>query len=355
MQPGFHLVAVELVDDTLRALVEILPVVGRPPIAQVALAVELGTPVVKPVADFVADDGAHASVIHGVVGVGVIEGRLKNAGRENNFVERRTVIGVDSRRRHPPFGAVHWLADFRKVAILLKFLAAAHVAQIRAAINGQLRIIAPFIRVTDLHVERFQFRERLFFRLRAHPGKRGNVRAERGDEIVHHLFGAGFGLWRKIFLHVDFTKRLAKILVGGLGAALPAWLQFRRAGKLLAVKIKILLHKSFGKGRSGVVDHVPAQIDFPVGQRRGCKLVVQFLEEIRLADVDLANRRRADRLHVAFPGPVGRQFLEFRQRHFVVVLFRVAKFHARARSLCERSFKRHNRACFGSRLIRSVA
>ena len=66
--PGSGLKRVELLDEQLRALLE-LGFVGRlPPVAQLAVAVEAAALVVEAVADLVADDRADRAVVHRIVG-----------------------------------------------------------------------------------------------------------------------------------------------------------------------------------------------------------------------------------------------------------------------------------------------
>src|SRR5215204_4163427 len=79
-ESGLDLEGVELLDDAVGALVELLQVLGRPPHDEVAVGVELRARVVKAVRHLVADDGADAAVVEGVVGLRAVEGRLKAAG-----------------------------------------------------------------------------------------------------------------------------------------------------------------------------------------------------------------------------------------------------------------------------------
>ena len=65
-----------LVGDALSALVISLGVRLGPPIAQVALGVELASLVVEAVNDFVADDRANRAVIYGIVLLRIEEGWL---------------------------------------------------------------------------------------------------------------------------------------------------------------------------------------------------------------------------------------------------------------------------------------
>ena len=95
------------------------------------MSIELGALVVEAVGHFVADDGAHAAVVDGIVRLGVEERRLKDSGGENDFVHQRIVIGVDGGRRHAPFVAVDGLADLGEVAGIFKVVAVANVFGVR--------------------------------------------------------------------------------------------------------------------------------------------------------------------------------------------------------------------------------
>src|ERR1700694_4440050 len=94
---------------------------------------------------FRADDGTHAAVIHGVIGFGVVERRLQNAGGENDFVHAVVVIGVDGWGSHVPLVAVNGLADFGEIARGLKRFGAAKIFEVRVALDFDFGIIAPFI------------------------------------------------------------------------------------------------------------------------------------------------------------------------------------------------------------------
>src|SRR5208283_472555 len=71
VQAGLHDVAVELLDDAGGALLEILAVLRRPPISQIALSVELAASVVEAVRHLVADHGADAAIVERLIGIGV--------------------------------------------------------------------------------------------------------------------------------------------------------------------------------------------------------------------------------------------------------------------------------------------
>src|SRR6478752_5708994 len=78
----------ELLDESLRQRVEPLAVGLRPPVAQATGAVVARTLVIEAVTELVADHGADAAVVDGVVGLEVEERRLQDRGREDDLVHR---------------------------------------------------------------------------------------------------------------------------------------------------------------------------------------------------------------------------------------------------------------------------
>src|SRR5713101_7919533 len=101
-------------------------------------------------------------------------------------------------------------------------------------------------------------------------------------------------------MHIDLSKSLAKHAVGGLHAALPARLDFLRAGQRLAAKIKIFGDKLFGESGRRCIDQMPAQVGFPVPDGSGGQLRVESLEKIWLADVNLFQFRMPSGLEISF-------------------------------------------------------
>src|SRR5205814_8777300 len=137
----------------------------------------------------------------------------------------RTVVGIHCRWCHTEFSAIEWLAYLRKLTIHLKRIRALHVSKEIAAHDIQLRIIAPFARISNLVAYGGQFQQRLLFRFRSHPIKTLNVLFKCRFDSVHHLQHASF-LSRSEFLrHIWLAQRFAKLLVGQALAALPARLE----------------------------------------------------------------------------------------------------------------------------------
>src|ERR1700730_18101567 len=294
VQAGLHFVAIELIHHAVPTLSEVLAVVRRPPLVQVAFAVKFGALIVKAMADFVADDGTNSAVVHSVVGVGIVKGRLKDAGGKNNLVHAGVVVGVYGRRRHAPLRAVHRLSNFVQLAGVFKFDTAANVGGIRAAVDSELGIIAPFVGVADLHVKGFELGEGFLLGIRSHPGKRWDVVAKRGNQVVDHFFGTGSCNRGKVLIDISLSESFTEVSVRRLYTTLPARQQLLRSGELSVIEIEILLFKSLWEARRAVVDHMPTQIDLPVGQRNAGEFLVHLLEEFGLAHVDLFHRRSAD-------------------------------------------------------------
>ena len=128
---------------------------------------------------FVADDDADAAKVDGRIDGEVEEGRLQNAGREVDVVQRRIVVGVDSGRRHAPLLLVHWLAQVSEVPVARKHAIAAQVADQVVALHIEGRVAAPLLGIADLVADHVQ----LFFGgllgVVAHPGQGLDVFAER--------------------------------------------------------------------------------------------------------------------------------------------------------------------------------
>ena len=162
-------VGVVLADERPCALSEGLPVLLGPPVADLSGAVEGGALVVEAVADLVADDSADARVVHGVVGMRVEEGRLKDRSGEDDLVHRRVVVGVDGLRRHVPLVAIHRLGQLAQ--------GVGHVGPLHAAHRGQHvpgddldgGVVAPAHRVADLGGEQRQLLQGPLPRGRTHP------------------------------------------------------------------------------------------------------------------------------------------------------------------------------------------
>src|ERR1700722_5141451 len=84
------------------ALFKLVGIVFAPPVAQGAISIILAALAVKTVGHFVADHGADASIIHGVIRAKIKKRKLQDTRREYDLVIGWIVIGIYGRRRHTP-------------------------------------------------------------------------------------------------------------------------------------------------------------------------------------------------------------------------------------------------------------
>src|SRR5882724_390783 len=164
-----------LVGDATGALFEFRAVLRRPPVAQIALRVELASLIVEAVGQLVADDNPDATEVRGIVNLLVEKRRLQNTRREHNFILRRTVVGIDRRWRHLPFVAVNRLADFGNLAAGFKLVGSQEISHEIAARNFQRTVIAPDVGISNLVANRVQLQFGLLLRLFGHPGQVADV------------------------------------------------------------------------------------------------------------------------------------------------------------------------------------
>ena len=170
---------------------------ARPPVVQIALRVVLRALIVEAVGHLMADHRADAAVVERVVGRGIEERRLQNARGKDDFVHVGIVVGVDGRRGHVPFAAVHGLIDLGQLAMELESIAALEIVHVGIARHAVSGIVAPLVRIADLEVHGGQLGQRLLARGIAHPGKRFDIGMQCRDQVLHHLVRARLGLRRK--------------------------------------------------------------------------------------------------------------------------------------------------------------
>ena len=187
---ALHRLVLVVLRGQLRAeRLELRAILLSPPHAQVAVAVVLRAGVVEAVADLVADHRADATVVGGVVGLGIEERRLQDRGREDDLVHLRVVVGVDRLRGHEPFLAIDRLAELGEVAGVLEGRGALKVAGEVVRLHFQRGVVAPLVGIADLHRELLELLLRLGLGGVAHPGERVDAAFvgldEVGDECLH--------------------------------------------------------------------------------------------------------------------------------------------------------------------------
>src|SRR5437762_4071549 len=138
-----HRVRIELRCDQTRSCLELRQIGGTPPVAEIALRVELRALVVEAVSHLVTDDGAHAAIVDGVVGVWIEERGLHDASGKHDLVHRGIVVRIYRWWCHPPFGAIDGLSDLGQRAPPLVLTYGDLVFQKMARLYRQSRIVAP--------------------------------------------------------------------------------------------------------------------------------------------------------------------------------------------------------------------
>src|SRR6478735_9154189 len=91
------------------SFLELVCVYFRPPVLQISIGSILATLIIKTMCHFMTDHSSNATIVYCIVSTKVKEGELQNAGRENNLVIGRVVIGIYGRRGHAPAGLIYRL------------------------------------------------------------------------------------------------------------------------------------------------------------------------------------------------------------------------------------------------------
>ena len=240
---------------------------SRPPVAQVAVGVELAALVVEAVGVLVADHDTDRAEVDRVVGAAVEERRLQDSRREDDLVVARVVVRVHRGRRHAPERAVGRLVDPRHRASDLEHLRAQRVSEVVVALHLDRAVVLPGVRVADLAgAEGCQLRERLRLGLRGHPIQALDVLAHRGGDRLDHLLHARLAVGAEGLLDVELAERVSERAVGRLHAALVARLDLAGALQVLAEEAVVLAHERVGQEGRGRSRDVPAQVALPVGE-----------------------------------------------------------------------------------------
>ena len=162
-------VGIILLNQRARALGKLGEILLGPPVIQRAVAVIERTFIVKPVTYFVTDHHADTAVVRCIVGLRIEEGRAQNSRGEHNLVSGRHIVGVHGLRRHQPFVLINRVASAIDHEIAVKGGGTAQVLEQVTGHQGQLRVVAPLIRVADLRDKLRELLQRLFAGGFGHP------------------------------------------------------------------------------------------------------------------------------------------------------------------------------------------
>ena len=198
------------------------------------------------------DDRADTAVIYRIVRIRVEEWRLQNPGRKNDLVVHWIVIRVHRRRSHAPLRAIGRFADLFQVAVKFEIFRPQGVERVRASIDLEERIIAPFVGVTNLDRHRGQFFQRFLFGRLVHPLQRLDSIAQRFLQVVDQLERARFCFRREIIGNVKFPERFANFGVRGNDNTFPARLDLLGSPQRRLFEVEIFvdeISRKFGRGR----------------------------------------------------------------------------------------------------------
>ena len=237
----------------------------------------------------VADHRTDASVVHGIVGRQVEEGRLQDRGREDDLVPARVVVGIDRLRGHVPFVAIDRLAELGQVPVPLVDRVSLDVAHQVVAANLQGRIVAPLLRIADLGRKHGQFRQGLFLGRGAHP-----IEVLKSDpigiqQVLDHLVHALLGFRREPLLDVQLAHRLAQTTFHNGDAPLPAGTILRNATEGRAVEREVRVRQILVEQARVATDDIELQPDFPGRQRDLVEQLGHRREVRRLRDDEILN------------------------------------------------------------------
>ena len=247
---------------------ELLCILRRPPVAEIALGVELLALVVEAVGELVADDTTDVSIIHGVIYFGIVEVGLQNTGREVDVVHAGVVVGIYGRWCHAPLAMVYGLADFVQLAVVFKRGGAEGVAEGIFRFDEHCRIVAEVVGVTDFVGDAVQLLFSANLGGGAHPVQAVEVAIHGGFNIADHFEHLLLAVAGEVLPNVDLTERLAQSSVYGVAAALPAFALRFSAVQLATVEVEVLrieaLRKVAGVRGKKLVAEVSAE-GFDIG------------------------------------------------------------------------------------------
>ena len=186
-----------------------------------------------------ADHNADSSVVDSIIGIGIVERRLKNCGREADLIGCRVVICIHRLGRHEPLLAVNRLAQTVDVVGRVPAHRLDDIVPIALrGIHGERRIILPLVGITDLNRKCSQFLMCTRLRIVAHPFELVDMLAERRlqvlDQLQHALLVGG----REVLGHIHLSDGLRKHAVGDCHNALPTRFHLLFSRHCLAVELE---------------------------------------------------------------------------------------------------------------------
>jgi hypothetical protein len=180
--------------------------------------------------------------------------------------------------------AVDRLAQLVHAVLVAEFARAHHVADQVVALDGQRRIIAPLVRIADLHRDLRQLGLRLLLGFRAHPVEGLDALLEGQQEVVHHLLDLLLALGREVVLHIDLADHFAQVAVDLGDRALVQRTVDLGAAQHGAAEGEALVDERLRQVRRVGADQAEGEVGLPGLDRGGGDDLVEALQVGRLAD-----------------------------------------------------------------------
>ena len=285
------------------------------------------------------DHGSNGAVVHRVVDRGVEIRRLEDAGGEHDLVERRVVVGIDGRRRHPPFGPVHRMAHLSELALLLEFARPQHVLPVRPGAAGLERgVVSPGVGIADLLQHRAELPQRLHLGRVAHPVEPLDPVGQGRLQVIHDLQDVRLRAGGELARHVRLTEGFPHRVVRRGRAPLPAGQRLLHAPQD-PLKLEVFIEEGTRQCGRGGVRELPAQVEAPLVERQVGEARAHQPDEGGLGHVERGvargEGRHAHRCEETAPVDRGGERLQLAHRHLVIHGVRVPLCHEGHRRLGE--------------------
>jgi len=144
------------------------------------------------------------------------------------------------------------------------------------------------------------------------------------------------------YLHELLAECLAEAAIRRPHAALPARFLLFRPRQRLAIEIEILRLERRRQYRDRAMNHMPGEVRLHVVEAGRADHTVESFEELRHADIELLERRRAFFSEVARPFKARSQTRQVLHGHGVVGVIRIAPRHAFQREFGQLGLDRHH-------------
>ncbi len=330
-----HLDMAEIVGHDLGACVEVLLVLCRPPIVQVAVLVVLAALVVEAVRHLVSDNDTDGAIVERIVRRHIEERILQNTCGEANLVAGGVVVGIDGLRRHVPLGFIYGLAKVAEAVVLRKL---GHTLQVLIIRNGcadvQVGIVAPCIGVADLDGDGIQLLDSTRFGGVGHPSERLDTLAQGVLQVLDKRQHALLVLLGEVLLDIHLADCFAHGAVDDTDGTLPKRTRLLTTGEHLAVEIEVFVVNLGGQVAGCAIEGLP--------QEQGLDVLEALLGEQLACLLQVANLPYAEAVGLNFHcGKIGcpihlrNQLLQVGDTHLIIIGLRVAQLNIVERCACQ--------------------